>query len=271
MYGFTTMLRRLISHHDLALTTGAAILASLLTMAATVPQYSLLALLGALPLIAWLPGYALTAWLFAGAKLGHVEQVVYSVTLSLVITVLIGLLFHFLPLGLRREVWQVALPLVTVVCCLIAAQRRPPEQRLRLPRLQLGLAGWAGLGAGALIVLTAMEIARTPAPTTGLTGYTSFWMVPSGALQQSLDLGIQSEEFAEAHYILRLETVDSVLAEWTDIVLSPGKQWRTTIQLAPTDLSAAPLYGRLYRYNAANQLELYREGVWWPQKPERDS
>jgi uncharacterized membrane protein len=89
------------------------------------------------PLILFVPGYALIAALFPAAKdIDGIERIALSFGLSIAVVPLIGLALNYTPWGIRLDPVVVSLSLFTLCMCVIAQYRRaqvPPAERFSVP------------------------------------------------------------------------------------------------------------------------------------------
>jgi len=90
-----------------------------------------------IPMVLFLPGYALIAALFPGKKdLDGIERVALSFGLSIAVVPLIGLGLNFTPFGIRLVPIMSSLSIFTLFMCLIAYSRRsnlPEDERFSVP------------------------------------------------------------------------------------------------------------------------------------------
>jgi uncharacterized membrane protein len=89
------------------------------------------------PVILFIPGYALIAALFPGAKdIDGIERVALSFGLSIAVVPLVGLALNYTPWGIRLDPIVVSLTLLTLCLCILAQYRRarlPPGERFVVP------------------------------------------------------------------------------------------------------------------------------------------
>lgn len=222
-----------------------------------------------IPLALLLPGYALLAATLPQSTLDKAERLLLSFGLSLVVTILGGLLLNWTPWGLEGLSWAIWLGGVTLVACLAALLRRAaslPQPALRRPRLSLrqlaglGLAGLVVMAA-AVVTYRAVALASDYAAAYPAVDVVQLWAVPESAGDKhSLRLGVANLTNAPATYRLRLQQASRVLQEWPAITLLPGQEWGTRLVL-PADLSSAlPLDALLYRQNAP--IAYRRAQIW---------
>ncbi|HEU5098938.1 MAG TPA: DUF1616 domain-containing protein [Roseiflexaceae bacterium] len=239
------------------LAAGAALLVALMPV-----DNLALRTLVALPIVLLVPGYATQAAIFPSRVMSTVERGLFSVGLSLAVTVLGGVLLNLSPWGLQQISWAVLLGAVTLLMCSIALLRRLwyggggvsiPEAPSLGHTLLFGLAG--------AIVIGAIAIARTPVSSQGLQGYTSLWLLPSAnGDARSVLLGISSEEFTTRQYRLELHMNQRLLHELSSIELATGEQWEQQVDL-PADLPDGVIEAVLYRLDAPEVV--YRRATLW--------
>jgi hypothetical protein len=205
------------------------------------------------PLVLFLPGYALTAAVFprrGGAGPSQVERIMLGVGLSLAAAALGGIVLDGTPWGLRAATWAILLGGTTLGATAVALARDATERGAteeehlggRAPLRGLpavGLGQGLLLAGAALAVVAATAVARQGAEVDQATkGSTQLWLVAAGEPGGALRLGLRSAEPRPATYILRL-AVDGVPAQtWPDITLAPGQTWETTVAPAPDGAGA---------------------------------
>jgi uncharacterized membrane protein len=98
---------------------------------------SFLRVLFGIPLVLFIPGYALIAALFPAARdIDGIERVALSFGLSIAIVPLTGLALNYTPFGIRLDPIVICLSILTVGLCLAAQYRRarlPAEERFFVP------------------------------------------------------------------------------------------------------------------------------------------
>jgi len=199
-----------------------------------------------IPLALFLPGFAVTAAVFARHRLDWVTVLVLSIAFSLVVVILGGLLLNALPPGLTESSWTALMVLATVGAAGFAASRverdsGPPERRglPRLTRVEMGL-----LGLTIVLISAAAVLARTPLPAAGVRGYTTLSIVPRATSAGTVTLGVQSSEKQPTTYRLKvLENADRVRLD-RRLTLAPGQRWLRPISV---DRSARRLDAQLFR------------------------
>jgi uncharacterized membrane protein len=98
---------------------------------------SFLRIIFGVPLVLFIPGYALIAALFPAARdIDGIERVALSFGLSIAIVPLTGLALNYTPWGIRLDPIVTCLSILTVGLCLAAQYRRarlPEEERFTVP------------------------------------------------------------------------------------------------------------------------------------------
>ena len=111
--------------------------ATLLCIYLPVLNDSFLRILFGIPMILFIPGYALIAALFPGARdIDGIERTALSFGLSIALVPLTGLVLNYTPWGIRLDPVIISLSLLTIGLCLTAQYRRArllPEERFVLP------------------------------------------------------------------------------------------------------------------------------------------
>lgn len=236
--------------------------AILLLLVVAVFNPNTLRILLTLPLILFLPGFALTTILFKRADLGLPERLVLSVGLSVSLTALIALILNWTPWGITTtSLWRAFLIVLAVEVVLIVIFRRQSFAGTFSQPINLGFTPrqWIILSLAVLVTFTAFYIARTPVPQQGFEGYTTLWIQPADQ-PDMIRLGVISDEFKTTEYQIRFEFNGGV-QEGPTFELEPGETWESDLRL-PVDQSAGKeLRVLLYRLDRPN--EIYRHAVWW--------
>jgi glycosyltransferase involved in cell wall biosynthesis len=197
-----------------------------------------------LPLVLFLPGYALASAIFGRRPPATVERIALALSLSLVTAALASLVLNFTPSGLTLYSWATSLALVTGAATLVAAARHPtapdrstpttPREKLRLPRRRAQLIVAV---VAACLVAAAVALARTPLPSPTARGYTALWLTRDPH-SSALVLGVRSEERRTTRYVLRLKRPGGTTRR--QLTLDPGQTWQE--KLPGARRAAASLY-----------------------------
>ncbi len=238
--------------------TGAVLL--LLGLAIMSPSVARIAL--ALPVIFFLPGYGLTTVLFARRALDIPVRVLFSVGLSLAMAALSGLILNLTLAGISLQN-----PLVTLLIGVPALVGLYSLVRDGVQADRTTAAGLVGfrprqvlfLLLAVVIAATAVAIARTPTSTKNLTGYSMFW-VQAGSVPNTLELGVQIEEFTTTSYQVRFQ-INDAMRDGPTFVLRPGEKWQYSLDLKGQAVGGQPVTLLLYRLDKPDQV--YRRVVWY--------
>jgi Protein of unknown function (DUF1616) len=219
----------------------------------------------ALPLLLILPGYALTAAIFARRRPGMSHVVLLSVGLSLAVAAL-GALLLDLTVGLRTWSWSVLELCVVCGGCAVALVRRrgttdlPRVLRIRQP----GVRDVLLLLGAALLAAAAVAFARTPLSANKVQGYTALWLVPTSNHDYStLRLGVKSGELRTQVYRLVVTRGGRVVYAKRGLVLEPAQAWTRTVAISPPRRrGATAVTARLYRSQDAAASPYRTVRVW---------
>lgn len=106
---------------------------------------SLLRIVFGVPLVLFIPGYALIAALFPAARdIDGIERIALSFGLSIALVPLTGLILNYTPWGIRLDPVVTCLSILTLGLCLAALYRRarlPEEERFIVPFYEMYNAG----------------------------------------------------------------------------------------------------------------------------------
>lgn len=250
------------SHTDLLVVSLLALLAAVIGALSGDGSNVLRASLS-LPLVLFLPGYALSAALLPDGRAGLAERILLSLGLSIAIAALGGLLLNFLPSGLTPGSWRWLLLGVTLTAAGYAWWRR---QRERIPgpgRLvtQISVREVALLSSAALLIglalgLSALGVGPTAPNARTDSPFTQFWAVPSQSGQQYVvRVGLQNYESESVTYRVTLESDGYLVAEWPQVALEDGEAWQVQATMPPT-MSGHEVTANAYR---AGETEPYRQ------------
>jgi hypothetical protein len=223
-------------------------LAALCAVLALLTPWEAVSLVFAVPLALVLPGYAIVAAAFANRKLDEPRRAVLSVALSLATLALGALLLNYAPGGIRGFSWAVLLVAVVLIACRVAAVHRREKitairrRRLRLSRIELGLA-LGGLAAA----VAALVLASATLPARPAVGFTELWIVPvSESGGSEAKVGVKSEEQQATDFDLgiRIGRKSSIVRR--SFILQPGEETVVTVgpPVAPAG-SAVPVVATL--------------------------
>jgi len=216
------------------------------------------------PVVLFLPGFALTVILFPQKSLGVLERLLLSVALSVAIVALSGLLLNLTPWGLEaRTLWIALLLMVAVEIIVIFFTRRTWwMDAMAFPRnINFNTRQWVLMALAATMTVMAVYIARTPAPQKGLEGYTLL-SAQAGDTTDTLRLSVRSEEFKQTKYQIKYQ-FNGTDREGPTLELSPGETWEQAVSIPVDKLAGKSFTVLLYRLD--NPTQVYRHVDWWPE------
>jgi uncharacterized membrane protein len=214
------------------------------------------------PLLLFLPGYALCAALFVAPRLDAARTLLLSVALSVAAAVVSALVLNVTSAGLSSAPLAVVLVAVTCAGCFAADVRRPfaePDAaRPILPRLRRRDA--VLLLVASALVGAAVGLARTPLPAGKIRGYTALWLLPGTLNPENVRVGIVNDELHPMRYRLVVEAGGLVVhAGASD--LRPGEQIHQSIALKLAPATRTKIEALLYRESSPNVV--YRRATIW--------
>jgi uncharacterized membrane protein len=234
-------------------------------LAMVIPANSIVRLIGALPLVLFLPGYAITAALFPPRSLGILERLLFSLGLSVSVTALAGLVLNLTPWGLQTSTWAMALAGIVLLASIIAWRRRRDAAIISVPvdlKFKLRFRDGLLLSLAVVITGTAIGLSRLPVAPNNVAGYTELWMIPAETGNSTdFRLGITSAEFTETRYRLQVSAGDQVVQAWPELNLKPGEAWETTIGLQSNQVVTGTIEAALYRLD--DPATIYRHVKVW--------
>jgi uncharacterized membrane protein len=205
------------------------------------------------------PGYTLTAAIFAPRTLKLSERFCYAVGLSLAIDILGGFALHWTPWGLQTVSWAVLLASVSLVAGLVGLGRQQFTSAvtdISWPTIKLGVAPAILFGLTILVILGAINVAQAGANQPRTT-FTQLWLLPAESdTQPAVQLGIRSMELAPVRYRLQVEVIGQIVLDEQAIELQPGEQWDTRVALPIQYHNGQLVEAILYRLD--NPTQVYR-------------
>jgi uncharacterized membrane protein len=241
----------------------------------------------AVPLVFILPGYTLTQVLFprraAGTpsnssqsltqqqrlkisqRFSAVDNIVFSLGLSLVIDILTGLLLNLLPAGLQWQFWTLSLAFLTQTFALFAIFLRRGEvglhvrtslvsiQRRHLPYKEYSL---LGLALAVVFLALWLSIIR---PSQPQPSFTQFWMLASTQANKgcAVLIGVRSFELTPRTYRIQVARNGIQVASWPSIMLIPQQEWDRLVPVSSGVGGDAVVNAELYRLDQPRTI--YRE------------
>jgi uncharacterized membrane protein len=213
--------------------------------------------------VLYLPGYALTAAVFANKNHDLLERTLYSLGLSLATTVVAGLFLHLTRLKILAEHLSILLGGVTLLAS-VAALRLRNQNKNTSPssKLKIDFSDGLLLAFSVLVLTLSLGVTQTPTPPEGFDGYTLLWVGEGETGSGTYQIGVQSHEFSNMGYNLRITAGGVELAFVPAFQLEPG-QTLVMIDMLPGWITPQiSLEAHLYRLDRPD--ELYRQVVFWP-------
>jgi hypothetical protein len=231
---------------DLRLLTAVALLCAVLALLIPVDG---IALIFAVPLTLFLPGYAIAAAALARRKLAWPQVLLLSIALSLAVLVLGGLVLNYTG-GIHPLSWAVLLLLVVFSACRVAAVRRGPGRgsphwpRLRLRRLELAM-----LGGGIVATAVALVLSSSAVPANDAVGYTQLWILPkAGSHGSKAQVGVRSQQQTSIDFDLRIRIGTQRLVR-RSFRLTPGETRLVRLRAPAGSSGMVPVIATLLRHN----------------------
>ena len=178
-----------------------------------------------LPLVALLPGYALSRIVF-GLRLKADQRLVVSLALSLALDALGGIGLSVSPWGMTSRSWAIGLSATTVLLAVVAAAAGPLVRRREMRWHPSRPAAFTALAAlvCACVVTAAIAASRLPSdPPPWASGYTLLWLLPKASGQ--VEVGLQSGEFSPTSYRVVLTIRNERTLRWTTGTIPPAGTW----------------------------------------------
>jgi uncharacterized membrane protein len=236
---------------DLRLVAAAAVLCAVLALLIPVDG---VALVFAVPLALFLPGYAITAAAFAKRPLAAAQFLLLSLALSLATLVLGSLVLNYLG-GIHPLSWALLLLLVIFAACRVAAVRRGASSKgVQLPRLRLGGLQAAMLLGAVAATAVALVLSSTTVPADNALGYTQLWILPQpGSAGSKARVGVRSQQQTSIDYDLRVRIGNNVVLR-RSFRLAPGETRLVKLRAPPGTEGTVPVIATLLRHNRPTKV-----------------
>jgi uncharacterized membrane protein len=249
-------------HKDLRLACALALASAVLTL---LLPWGPLCLVVALPLIFFLPGYAVAAAIFARGRIPLRHLLVLSLGLSLAVLALGALPLNYLPGGVRAGWWALLLVIVVFAAARAAAIRRPSHRAAPRPsspwkpRLNPAQAGLFTLGA--LAVVAAIVLAFIPVGAKNALGYTQMWIQPLAGAKTGVEIGVGSAEQKEASYRLWVKFGGGEAPQGRYFKLAPGETQIVKLLTEKQPVANEQIRAALFKRNGPDHA--YRRVSTW--------
>jgi uncharacterized membrane protein len=236
---------------DLRLVGAVAVLCAVLALLIPVDG---VALVFAVPLTLFLPGYAITAAAFAQRPLAPPQFLLLSLALSLATLVLGSLVLNYLG-GIHPLSWALLLLLIVFAACRVAALRRGTSGRaVQLPHLRPGGLQAAMLIGAVAATAVALVLASTSVPADDALGYTQLWILPQpGTAHSRAQVGVRSQQQTSVDYDLRVRIGSDVVLR-RSFRLAPGETRLVKLRAPPGTQGTVPVIATLLRHNRPTKV-----------------
>jgi hypothetical protein len=198
-----------------------------------------------LPLVLFLPGYALIALILPYGHLGFPERIALGLGVSIAIAALGGLLLNALHVPLGATSWRLALAAFTLALALLALWRRtsgklapPGALSARMTPREVSL-----MGVGALLIGLALGLGAVGAARPAGGPFTAFWALSDQAV---IRVGLENSEDTAITYRIAVQAGDRLVAEWPQVSLPAGGHWQAEATV-PASLRGQTVDALAYR------------------------
>jgi hypothetical protein len=246
-----TRARSLLDQPDLIVAALAALLGGLAALG-PLDSLPILRAIATIPLVLFLPGYALVSALFPSLVVPTVERLLMALGASIALAVLIGLALGVLPLGLNATTWAVSITVLTLVLIAVAWIRRARAgvvgARPRVVGLPLRAAVFMLISL--LIVADVVLGARLAATEAAAPVPVQLWLIPVSGAHEQARLGMRAGEDG-GHFRVVLTSAGQTVHSF-DLDLAPEQAWETVV-LFPEEIRSQPIVARLYEGNSTTE------------------
>jgi uncharacterized membrane protein len=195
-----------------------------------------LRVLVALPLVFFIPGYAILSCHGKDAASGP-GRILYAAGLSLAAVIACGFFLHIFH-ALSPLPWALLLILVSVLLYRAAPQNRvAPTARPPRPHWRISRAEAVMFAGAAILAIGALAIGRHEALAHSEFKYTEFWMVSQDpGKTNALTIGLKNEEGEPASYDVEYMVGGQIAGRLPPFQLAPAESWTHTINTSiPAD------------------------------------
>jgi hypothetical protein len=213
-------------------------------------HFTVIGIILALPLVFVLPGYALTEAFFQQRSLETAHRLVFSLALSLAVTILSGFILNLFPTGLHALSWTLFLGLVTVVFSLISNLRRTEQPYRKQPlRLKFSISAFFLFEVATIVTILAILFSAVGVAQQRQPGFTQLWIQPAAQPKGScaIRIGVSSFESTLVTYRIIMTMNNTQIAIWPSVSLVPREQWEQIEPINPATNSSTFVEVQLYR------------------------
>lgn len=224
--------------------------------AALSPLPAPIRVVGAAPLVLFLPGYWLLAAIAPRICGEPLETVAFSVGVSVAMCIVVGLVLNLTPAGLTGDAWVLALGGIALAGSAAAWLRGARHEALPWRDVvpAPGRRGGAMFALAGLLLVGAFGLARFSAGQQSEPHFTQLWITPAGTQAGNVQLGVRNLEPTSMTYTVEVRANGNLVQRWPSLTLQPNQSWETEL----TSADGAPLRGSvealLYRADAPDQV-----------------
>ncbi len=216
-----------------------------------------------LPMVLFIPGYALITLMFPRRMPKAVERVAMSLGLSLAVTVVSGLLLNW-TVGVTESAWLVILMAIIWSACMVAAIRRLFADRLltqpRRYKSLMSMRQFALFGMALVLAVTSVSLARygeANQPNEPFTILSALRDDKNGARQ--VRIAIMNEEIETTDYFLEVLLNGKPVEQRIPVTVSAKAVY--TYQLALSESTAGKVEAQLFK--SEDSANSYRSVTLW--------
>ncbi len=227
---------------------------------AVLPARALLAI----PVIFFFPGYALIKLMAPRHGFPLPELIVFSLGLSIILSIAATFLLNLTPWGLHLQSWSVMVVLLDIVLsgiALIRLRALHADDVATLP-IVLGRSQVILLAVAGAIAMMAWLMNREGAALISPASFTQLWILPKANQPNVVTLGIRNMESGPMRFRLEIRHDENVLQIWPEINVAQGAVWQGEYTL-PADRPAQKLEVFLYRLDQPAEVAAYRNVSYW--------
>jgi uncharacterized membrane protein len=193
----------------------------------------IIGILFGLPFALIIPGYVLSQALLPLGSRDPVERVLLTLSISITVDILGGLLLNVLPWGLQAKTWIILLSLVTFLSCAIAWRRRNNDTptlslsiKLQGNLLQVAICLLAIGFVGLSLLFSSQGVKNQPTP-----GFTQLWALPvaSNDTTGTIQIGVRNMEKTTQIYNVKVLINDKLAHEYLGRTIQFEQSWQETL------------------------------------------
>lgn len=276
---------------DIQIVVGLVLLTAVFILIPQLSDSAIRTVLG-LPMVLFLPGYALIAALFPkNDDLDGIERVALSFGLSIAVVPLIGLGLNYTPWGIRLLPILISLSIFTIGMCIIAVVRRAnlvEEEAFHIPLRQsyesmqdeFHSESQSRLDKALTIILVISILASVVTliyvvvtPKQG-EQFTEFYILGSGGMADDYPvnytlgdsgkviIGVVNHEYEDVNYTIDIQLENQSLQTTQEVNLEHNQTWEQPITVTPP-FNGTDMKLQFLLYKNGNYTESYRDLHLW--------